>query len=94
MVETDVRNVERCWAGSVGGMELSACQVAAVEKRRKWKWFGIGLAVRLAGLVLIWVGDGSESLFRKAVVVLGVILSIGGIGVLKYLLISGFRKKK
>jgi hypothetical protein len=55
--------------------------------------FGVGLAVRLLGLALIWLGDGSPSVFRKAVVVLGVILSIGGIAVLRYLLISSFRKK-
>jgi len=56
--------------------------------------FGIGLTVRLLGLALIWIGDGSPSIFRKAVVVLGVILSVGGITLLRYLLISGFRKKK
>ncbi len=65
-----------------------------MEKRRKWKWFWIGLAVRLTGLLLIWVGDGHASAFRKSLVVLGLILSIGGIGVLRYLLISGFKKKK
>ncbi len=75
-------------------METSTCEVTAVEKRRKWKWFGIGLAVRLVGLVLIWLGDGDDSFFRKAVVVFGLILSIGGIGVLRFLLISGFGKKK
>ncbi len=56
--------------------------------------FGLGLTVRLLGLALIWVGDGSSSLFRKTLVVLGVILSVGGIAVLRYLLISGFRRKK
>jgi hypothetical protein len=64
------------------------------EKRRKWRMFGIGLAVRLLGLALIWLGDGSPSVFRKMLVVLGVILSVGGITVLRYMLISGFRKKK
>lgn len=54
----------------------------------------MGLAVRLLGLVLIWLGDGSPSLLRKALVVIGVILSVGGIAVLRYLLISGLRKKK
>lgn len=63
------------------------------DKRRKWRRFGVGLAVRLLGLVLIWLGDGSPSVFRKAVVALGVVLSIGGIAVLRYLLISGFRKE-
>lgn len=64
------------------------------DSRRKWRIFGIGLLVRLLGLALISLGDGSPSVFRKAVVILGVILSIGGIAVLRYLLISGFRKKK
>jgi hypothetical protein len=51
------------------------------EKRKRWKMFGVGLAVRLLGVALIWLGDGSNSIFRKAVVVLGLILSIGGITV-------------
>ena len=66
----------------------------AMEKRQKWKWFWIGLAVRLLGLLFIWVGDGHDSVFRKSLVVLGLILSVGGIAVLRYLLISGFRKKR
>ena len=74
-------------------MEAATCHLATIEKRRKWKWFCIGLAVRLVGLLLIWLGDGHDSVFRKGLVILGVVLSIGGIGVLRYLLISGFRKK-
>lgn len=58
----------------------------------KWRRFGFGLAVRLLGLVLIWLGDGSPNAFRKALVIVGVVLSIGGIAVLRYLLISGFRR--
>jgi hypothetical protein len=65
-----------------------------IEKRRRWRWFGIGLGVRIFGGVLIWLGDGSASMFRKALVVVGVILFAGGIGVLKYLLYDGLRKKK
>jgi hypothetical protein len=75
-------------------MEAIPCPVPGSEKRRKWKLFGIGLAVRLMGVLLIWVGDGHDSVFRKGLVVLGLILSIGGIGVLRYLLISGFRRKR
>ena len=75
-------------------MEAATCPLMAMEKRRKWKRFGIGLAVRLVGLLLIWLGDGHDSVFRKAMVILGVVLSIGGIGVLRFLLISGFRKKR
>jgi hypothetical protein len=64
------------------------------KKSRRWGLFGIGLCVRLSGLLLIWWGDGYDNAFRKAMVVIGVILSVGGIGVLRYLLISGWRKKK
>jgi hypothetical protein len=56
--------------------------------------FAVGLAVRLVGVLLLWLGDGHDSWFRKGLVILGLILSIGGIGVLRYLLISGFRRKK
>jgi hypothetical protein len=63
-------------------------------KHRKRKLFFIGLAVRLVGVGLLWLGDGHDSLFRKGLVVLGVILSIGGIGILRYLLFLGFRRKK
>jgi hypothetical protein len=64
------------------------------EKRKKWKIFALGLATRLVGVALIWLGDGSDSFFRKTVVVVGVILSVGGIAVLRYLLISGLRKRR
>lgn len=64
------------------------------ERKKKWRTFGVGFAVRLLGLLLIWLGDGSPSVFRKSLVVLGVILSVGGIAVLRFLLISGLRKKK
>ena len=64
------------------------------ERRKKWEIFGAGLAVRLLGLAFIWLGDGSDSAARKALVVVGVILSVGGITILRYLLISGFRQKK
>jgi hypothetical protein len=71
---------------------------AAIQARRdrgkRWRMFGVGLAVRLFGLLLIWLGDGSPSLFCKSLVVLGVILSVGGIAVLRYLLIAGLRKRK
>jgi hypothetical protein len=58
------------------------------DKRQKWKIFWIGLAVRLAGLALIWLGNGSDSLWRKAVVVVGVVLTVGGIAVLRFLLLA------
>ena len=51
--------------------------------------FVVGLGVRLLGLGLIWAADGSPAWWRKALVVLGVVLSIGGIAVLRYLLLAG-----
>ena len=75
-------------------MEAASYHLTAMEKRRKWKWFWIGLAVRLIGVLLLWLGDGHDSVLRKGLVVLGLILSIGGIGVLRYLLILGFRRKQ
>ena len=68
--------------------------VAAGPKHRgALQTFGVGLAVRLLGLLLIWAGDGHTSVFSKAVVVVGVILSLGGIAILKYLLYAGLKKK-
>jgi hypothetical protein len=61
---------------------------------KKWRTIAIGLAVRLAGLIFIWLGDGHSDLFHKALVVVGVVLSVGGIAVLRYLLITGLFKKK
>jgi hypothetical protein len=55
-------------------MEAIPCHVPGTEKRRKWKLFGAGLAVRLIGVLLIWLGDGHDSVFRKGLVVLGLIL--------------------
>jgi hypothetical protein len=63
-------------------------QPARATARRKWKTFAIGISIRLAGLALIWFGDGSSSLPRKTMVVVGVVLSVGGIGVLRYLLLA------
>ncbi len=69
-------------------------ELARLEKRKKWRLFSIGLVVRLLGVVFLWLGNGHDSYFRKGLVVVGIVLSIGGIGVLRFLLISGFRKKK
>ena len=52
------------------------------------KTFSIGLGVRLLGAGLIWLGDGSDSLFRKCVVIVGVILMVSGMAVLRYMLLS------
>ena len=51
--------------------------------------FALGIGVRLLGLALIWAGNGSVALWRKAVVILGVALCIGGIAILRYLLLAG-----
>ena len=58
-------------------------------RTRPRRLFVVGLFVRLVGLGLIWAGDGSAAWWRKALVVLGVALSIGGIAVLRYLLLAG-----
>jgi Na+/melibiose symporter-like transporter len=65
-----------------------------VQKQRTWRMFGVGLAVRLVGVAFLWLGNGHDSWFRKGLVIVGLVLSIGGIGILRFLLISGFRKKK
>jgi hypothetical protein len=57
------------------------------------KRFAAGLSVRLVGLALIWLGDGSPEIWRKAIVILGVGLSIGGIAMLRYMLFQGLRRK-
>ncbi len=54
----------------------------------KLKLFFLGLTASLLGSGLIALGDGSEILIRKGVVVSGVILVVGGIGILRYLLFS------
>jgi hypothetical protein len=59
------------------------------QKPRQWRLFALGLGVRLVGLALIWAGDGSAATSRKALVVVGVVLSVGGIAVLRYLLLAG-----
>ena len=61
----------------------------AFRTSRARRLFALGLGVRSIGLALIWAGDGSAALWRKALVVLGVALSIGGIAVLRYLLLAG-----
>lgn len=54
--------------------------------------FALGLSVRLLGVLFIWLGDGHDQWWRKALVILGVVLTIGGIGVLKFLLVKGLRR--
>lgn len=52
--------------------------------------FGTGLILSLVGALLIWGGDGSAAYYRKSIVVAGVVLTLGGLGILRYLL---FRRK-
>jgi hypothetical protein len=52
------------------------------------KRFAIGLGVRLLGVGLIWLGDGGDSLFRKGMVLLGIVLMLGGMAVLRYMLLA------
>jgi hypothetical protein len=82
--------VTRKW-GTMAGVPQNP---PPAPKHRTLKMFAAGLGVRVAGGCLIWLGDGSDKPFRKGVVVLGVVLSIGGIGLLKYLLYSGLRRKR
>jgi hypothetical protein len=43
---------------------------------------------------MIWLGDGHTSVLSKVVVVVGVVLSVTGIGVLKYLMMRGLRRRR
>ena len=57
-------------------------------KRRRRRAIAVGIGVRLLGVVLIYLGDGHTSLWSKALVVVGVVISVTGIGILRYLLLS------
>ena len=63
--------------------------------RFRWRVFLTGLIVRLAGVLLIVLGDGHSSLLAKASVIAGVIITVGGMGILRWLLFQSlFRKHK
>lgn len=72
-------------AATIGGILIAEPATPA----RKWRLFAIGVAVRLLGLLFLWLGNGYTSIFRKSLVVLGLVLSIGGIAVLRFLLLAG-----
>jgi hypothetical protein len=64
-----------------------------LSKSQKLRMFATGIIVRLAGVVLIVLGDGHNSLWAKALVVLGVIVTVTGMGILRYLLFSPLLSK-
>jgi len=45
-----------------------------IAKLGKWQLFGIGLAIRLVGVLLLWLGNCHDSLFHKGLVILSLIL--------------------
>jgi hypothetical protein len=63
--------------------------VTTPAKRRQWRLFALGLGVRLAGVALTGAGDRSAATSPEALVVVGVVLSVGGIAVLRCLLLVG-----
>jgi len=63
------------------------------DRRKKLKAVAVGIIVRLFGGILILLGDGHTSLWSKALVIVGVIISVTGIGVLRYLLLQPFFNK-
>jgi hypothetical protein len=63
------------------------------DQHKKLKAVAVGITVRLFGGVLILLGDGHTSLWSKALVIVGVIISVTGIGILRYLLLQPFFSK-
>ena len=62
------------------------------ERGRTLQTFAVGLLVRLAGLALIALGDGHDAWWAKGLVIVGVAISVLGIGVLRYLLVAPLLK--
>lgn len=56
------------------------------DRHKKLKMVALGIFVRLVGVSLIALGDGHDSLWAKALVVIGVAIMITGMGILRYLL--------
>jgi formate/nitrite transporter FocA (FNT family) len=54
--------------------------------------FTAGILIRILGGFAIWAADGHDNLAAKIVVVIGVALSVFGIGVLKWLSMRPRRK--
>lgn len=57
-----------------------------LDRRGKLTTFVVGLLIRLGGLALIALGNGHDNVWAKASVVVGVVISITGIAVLRFLL--------
>lgn len=68
------------------------------DRRKKLKPVAVGSIVRLAGVGLIALGDGHDSLWAKALVVAGVVIMIAGMTILRFLLfqplVSKIRKPR
>jgi hypothetical protein len=62
--------------------------------RSKWRVFVTGLSVRLFGALLILLGDGHDTLLAKGSVVLGVIVTVTGMGILRWLLFQSLFRRK
>jgi hypothetical protein len=75
-------------------MSATAPTPSATPKHRTLAVFAWGLGVRLVGGAMIWAGDGHRHWISKVVVVIGIVLSIGGIGVLKWLAMQPRRRRE
>jgi hypothetical protein len=64
------------------------------KPRFRWRAFFLGLAVRLCGVALILLGDGHATLLAKTSVVLGVIVTVTGMGILRWLLFQSLFRKR
>ena len=68
------------------------------ERRKKLTMVALGIAVRLAGVGMIALGDGHDDLWAKALVVVGVVIMVTGMGILRFLLfqplLSRMRRQK
>ena len=60
--------------------------IAFLRSHRKLKMFVTGVLVRLIGVGLIILGEGHDNLWAKALVVCGVIITVTGMAILRYLL--------
>ena len=56
------------------------------DRRSKLKTFALGLGVRLAGVAFIALGDGHDNPWAKALVIAGVVVTVTGMGFLRFLL--------